>query len=71
MCSLVFRWVLNNWRGAVPKAVACTWDLFFLLGSLVWPHRDLMSPGGVIPRGFPTVSEEKGKWGGRKDCERG
>jgi hypothetical protein len=32
-------WVPNNWSGggvAIPKAVAYLWNMFFILGCLVW-----------------------------------
>jgi len=62
-------------REVIPKAVACTWDMFFYLGWLVWPQRErkclalerLEVPGWEGYPGVPTLSEEKGR---KKDCGR-
>ena len=28
MCSSVFLWAPNHWSRAIPKAVACMWNMF-------------------------------------------
>jgi hypothetical protein len=64
--------------GAIPKAVAYLWDMFFWLGGLVWAQWErkrltlqrLKVPGWGDTQEDPTHSEEKGVAMG-KDCGRG
>ena len=57
---------------AVQKAVACTWDMFFYLGCLVWSQWErkhhtlqrLEMPGWRDSQGDSTSSEEKVSGGG-------
>ena len=66
--------------GAIPKAVACTWDMLFYLGCLVWPQWErkclalqrLEVPGwGEIPRGASPTPRRRGGELGKGLCEEG
>ena len=62
--------------GAITKAVACMWDMFFYLGHLAWPQWERkhlasqrLGSVGVKGGGVPMCSAEKRGWG--KGCRRG
>jgi hypothetical protein len=63
-------WVPNNWSGCYPKSYCLFTGYVVAVSGLSWrrctnPHRDLISPGGLIPRGARNFSEEKGCGRGR------
>lgn len=61
-------WILDSWNGAIPKAVAYTWDMFHYLGFLVasvgekrLASQTLEVPGlGGYLEGFPPDQKRGG-----------